>query len=292
MFNLLITLLPQMNSVTMTKNTFPIKITLLFLFLASFNLTAQTTLLSEDFNAGIPSGWLIINNDGLPMSSNPAVSFVTDAFVIRDNPDNPNNGDSLLMTSSWHATTGGQADDFLILPQLTLGAFGNYVYFDARSFDLTHPEGLEILVSNTGTAIEDFAVLDTAYSNIVMSPYWTTYQVSLDSIGVQNQTVYIAFRHFGSDQYLLALDNISVEMENPVTIEEVAAMNVEVYPNPTSDILYINQMEEPFSFVVYNLLGESVISGVGNQQIDLSAITKGIYTLHIEGYLPKKIIKL
>jgi hypothetical protein len=61
-----------------------------------------------------------------------------------------------------------------------------------------------------------------------MSPYWTTYQVSLDSIGVQNQTVYIAFRHFGSDQYLLALDNISVEMENPVTIEEVAAMNVEV----------------------------------------------------------------
>jgi hypothetical protein len=51
-------------------------------------------------------------------------------------------------------------------------------------------------------------------------------------------------------------------------------------------------MEEPFSFVVYNLLGERVMSGVGNQQIDLSAITKGIYMLHIEGYLPKKIIKL
>lgn len=281
-----------MNCTIMTKSFFTLKSVLLLSLLVSVKLSAQTVVVSEDFNTGIPSGWLIINNDGLPMSSNPAVSFVTDAFVLRDNPDNPNNGDSLLMASSWHATTGGQADDYLILPQITLGAFGNTISFDARSLDLTHPEGLQVLVSTTGTAIEDFSFILPAFTNLLMSPYWTTYNVSLDSIGVQNQTVYIAFRHFGSDQFLLALDNISVEIENPVSIEEQAVMNIEVYPNPTNDILYINQMEEAFSFVLYNLLGESVMSGVGNQQIDLSAITKGIYTLHIEGYLPKKIIKL
>src|SRR5690606_26374885 len=103
----------------MIKYILTLKSDLCFIFLASVELSAQTTLISEDFNNGFPSGWQLIDNDALPIFNHPSVNFVTDAFVIRDNPDNPNSGDSLLMATSWHATAG-DADDYLILPQVTL----------------------------------------------------------------------------------------------------------------------------------------------------------------------------
>jgi hypothetical protein len=268
----------------------------LFCFLVSLilftsgNVLAQTILINEDFNQGIPSGWLIIDNDALPVFNDPAVNFIDDAFVLRDNPDNPDVGDSLLMATSWHATPG-QADDYLITPQITLGAFGNTVYFDARSVDLTHPEGLEIRVSITGTAIEDFFVLDSAFYNLTMSPYWTTYEVSLDSIGAQGQTVYIAFRHFGNDQYLLLLDNIRVETENPAGIISTDLIDFSLYPNPANERLYLGGLTQEEEVVITDLTGQLIWKGWVYNEIEIESLTTGIYTLTCKG-VTRKFVKL
>jgi hypothetical protein len=249
------------------------------LFLLSLNnLLAQTVLIDEDFNMGIPSGWILVDNDALPIFNHPAVNFIDNAFVLRDNPDNPNSGDSLLITTSWHATPG-QADNYLITPQITLGAFGNYVYFDARSVDLTHPEGLEVRVSTTGTSIEDFFILDSAYYNLTMSPYWTTYEVSLDSIGAQGQQVYVAFRHIGNDQYLLLLDNILIETENTTGIFSTSINPVTLYPNPAQNQLYINGLDSSSDVLIFDIAGQVIWRGITQHAIDIQSLSPGIYTL-------------
>jgi hypothetical protein len=262
---------------------------ILFLFLLK-NHQAQTVLINENFNQGFPSGWMLIDNDALPVFNHPAVNFIDNAFVLRDNPDNPNVGDSLLKATSWHATPG-EADDYLITPQITLGTFGNYVYFDARSVDLSHPEGLEIRVSTSGTAIEDFSVLDAAYYNLTMSPYWDTYTVSLDSIGAQGQQVYVAFRHFGNDQYLLLLDNIRIETENPVGITNPTIHSITLFPNPVQNMLFIQGLETPTETHIFNIAGQLVWSGIVQHKIDTQAITPGIYTLICNGRA-QKFVKL
>jgi hypothetical protein len=261
------------------------------ILLISIHLTgiSQTILINEDFNNGIPNNWTIINNDSLPISQNSAVSFVTNGFVLRDNPDNSNVGDSLLMASSWHEELG-EADDYLILPQITLGSFGNYLYFEARSIDFSHPEGLEVLISLVGSEISDFMMVEPAYSNLIMSPYWTTYKISLDSLNLQNQTINIAFRHFGNDQYLLALDNIIIESENPTGMIENQYNELSFYPNPAKKSVVINNLEMPLKFWIYNNIGKVVSTGFVMDKIDLQDLDQGLYFLQIEGYNTKKLI--
>jgi hypothetical protein len=269
------------------------KFSLIIFYLFLFNtikVSGQTVLIDENFNAGFPSGWLLIDHDNLPIFNHPAVNFINDAFVIRDNPDDPNIGDSLLMASSWHATPG-QADNYLITPQITLGAFGNYVYFDARSVDLTHPEGLEIRVSVTGTAIEDFFVLDSAYYNLTMSPYWNTYAVSLDSIGVQGQQLYVAFRHIGNDQYLLLLDNIRIETENTVGISSKENQPITLYPNPAREQLYLSGIEHTEEALITDLTGQVIWRGRVQNEIDIQSLATGIYMLTCKG-VTQKFVKL
>ncbi len=261
------------------------------ILLLSIQLTgiSQTILINENFNNGIPNNWTIVNNDSLLISQNPSVNFVTDGFVLRENPDNLNVGDSLLMASSWHEELG-EADDYLILPQITLGSFGNYLYFDARSIDFSHPEGLEVLISSAGSDISDFMIVEPAFSNLIMSPYWTTYKISLDSLNLQNQTINIAFRHFGNDQYLLALDNIIVESDNPIGIIENHLNELSFYPNPAKKDIIINNLEMPLKYWIYNSIGKVVSVGVVMDKIDLQSLEYGMYFLQIEGFNTKKLI--
>lgn len=264
-------------------------VTILLLISISQYFSGQTSIINENFNGGFPINWIVINNDSLPISQNPSVNFVTDGFVLRENPDNLNVGDSLLMASSWHEELG-EADNYLILPQITLGSFGNYLYFDARSIDFSHPEGLEVLISLAGSDISDFMMVEPAFSNLIMSPYWTTYKISLDSLNLQNQTINIAFRHFGNDQYLLALDNIIVESDNPIGMIENHFNELSFYPNPAKNDIIINNLEMPLKYWIYNSIGKVVSVGVVMQKIDLQGLDYGMYFLQIEGFNTKKLI--
>ena len=94
------------------------------LFIAIF-ITAQcfgqTLLLNQDFNNGFPTGWQMVDNDGATPYNDPAVNFIDDAFVITDNYDALGTGDQILVATSWFENPD-DADDFLILTKLTMGA--------------------------------------------------------------------------------------------------------------------------------------------------------------------------
>jgi hypothetical protein len=78
------------------------------------------------------------------------------------------------------------------------------------------------------------------------------------------------------------LNQIMCETSSTATIE--APISVKMYPNPTSELLVVENIEYT-SFTIYNQLGQRVIDGNLNQgmnQINTSDLGHGIYEICFE----------
>lgn len=73
-------------------------------------------------------------------------------------------------------------------------------------------------------------------------------------------------------------------------------INIEIYPNPTSGIIYIsipNGNHLDFSYKVFNLLGEKIIEGpLTTNTINLSSLSRQIYILELYSIGFKKQVKI
>lgn len=88
---------------------------------------------------------------------------------------------------------------------------------------------------------------------------------------------------------------ITVELGKIVMIDEIEYNSVEVYPNPTSGILYVD-MEDSFDAIIYNYQGQVVKKLYGiNAQIEMSGLKGGIYFVEIRtddnAFVKKVLVK-
>ena len=71
--------------------------------------------------------------------------------------------------------------------------------------------------------------------------------------------------------------------------------DIQLYPNPTSDILNITAVSEKATFRIFNLLGQEVIKGsINNNIVNVNTITSGNYILEIndnDTVVSKRFIK-
>ena len=201
---------------------------LLFLSVFLFS-NAQTTILSEDFNNGFPSGWQLIDDDqGIPYN-NSNVNFITDAFVMAEDYDSTGTGDSILVATSWLDPIV-DANDFLILPSVTLGPSGNYIYFETKSIDQSYPDGIQLLYTFNDLSVDTIMSSGVLFDTIAAPPFWTQFAVDLDTLGLENQTVHLVFRHYGNDQFILGLDNIRIDINDPSSIQNTLSNHFSIYP--------------------------------------------------------------
>lgn len=257
------------------------RILLSVLILLSYTAPAQVTILQENFNSGMPSAWMTINNDGLSPYNDPAVNFVTDAWVASAAMEVDSTGDLDLYSTSWY-NPAGTADDWLITPQITLGAYGNFLRWQARSEDASFPDGYLVLASKTGTAIGDFT--DTLFITGSEIPTWQNREISLDSSGLTSETIYIAFVNNSTDKFLLLLDNISVEIDNPLSTSNTAMPKLSIFPNPASERVFIHATPGAY-ITVRDVAGKVLTQRKINQattELSTSNWAKGIYFVTVE----------
>jgi hypothetical protein len=57
--------------------------------------------------------------------------------------------------------------------------------------------------------------------------------------------------------------------------------NLSVYPNPTKNILFIEGNELPVQIIIYNVLGQELISVKNTNIIDVEYLSTGVYTIKI-----------
>ena len=65
--------------------------------------------------------------------------------------------------------------------------------------------------------------------------------------------------------------------------ETYSQMALEVYPNPVSDVLHINNIHrQEVEYAIFNVLGQMVTSGSTDGNINVADLTKGLYVLQIK----------
>lgn len=245
---------------------------ILALGLISTNAVAQTQVYSEDFQNGLPVAYSIVDNDGLTPDA--AVSEFSDAWILLADPDNTS--DSIVGSTSFFDPVG-QADRWLITPAITLGAYGNSLFWDAKSHDPSFPDNYMVLASKTDALLPSFT--DTLLSVTGELAEWTYREINLSDSGLDNETVHLAFVNRTDDGFKLYLDSISVTIEDPVGLNELEPFAVNVYPNPTKGLVHISG---EFDIVrIYSTTGTLILESTENK-IDLSEYNSGVYLISVQ----------
>jgi hypothetical protein len=249
---------------------------------SSFSAIAQTELLNTDFQTGMPVNYTVVDNDGL--SPNSAVAEFTSAWITLEDPEYP--GDQVAASTSFFEPIG-TADRWMITPAITLGAFGNFVEWSARSQDASYPDDYLVLVSNTDAQLSSFT--DTIGYVNEENFEWTTRTVDLSDEGYDGQTIYIAFVNVTENGYKLYIDDIRVWKDDPAGINEQTLISAKVYPNPFSDTFTIETSEEA-EITVFNSNGRMIVA-THDKTIDLRSYPNGVYYVNVNTSTGVKTIK-
>jgi len=263
------------------------KIILITILVSSFSINAQTDILTEDFESGIPNTWTIINNDQNTLDATVASEY-TAPWITVENPDYDT--DHVAACASYFDPEG-TASRWLISPQINLGPYGNYLHLDARSQDPSYPDSYMILISTSGNAVIDFS--DTLFISDQTPPTWMNHIVGISDSGYNNIPVYLAFVDNSFYGYKLYLDNIRVEKESIAGLTVNKPIDFKLYPNPVENILNIQTNDKISELTIYDLNGKIVLQSNQNQ-VDVSILQAGFYTIKIsteKGVGFQKLIK-
>ena len=79
--------------------------------------------------------------------------------------------------------------------------------------------------------------------------------------------------------------NIIPTTPPPTTVHESSfQQQLEVYPNPVSDVLYLKNLpSETVQYSIFNVLGQEMTAGSTNGSISVAGLQKGVYFLQIKG---------
>lgn len=252
------------------------------------SISAQTTVLEENFDAGIPASFLLYDNDGYTPHAD--VSEYSDAWISKQDPDDDAN---TVASATSYFNEPGMADRWLVTPSLELGAFGNTLSWVGKSHDASYAESYLVLLSTTGAAVEGFT--DTLEAVINEDVYWTSHSVNLSEKGYDGQTVHIAFVLRTIDGFKFYMDSLKVTKEDPVGVDAIAsATTFRLYPNPaTEKILF--QSEFPVQqAIVRDLNGAVMLQTGSDNEMDVRNLSAGIYFLelvHSEGTSSQRFVK-
>ncbi len=173
------------------------------ILLNPFNLSAQI-IFSEDFQNGMPPSFTLINVDGRTPES--GVSYVNNAWVTRTDFDD--NTNMAAVSTSWYNPPGA-ADDWMITPQITLGA-NSILRWRAKAQDDDFPDGYQVRISTGSPTVNDFNANLALFVRAAELPAWTQRSVMIPA-QYANQDVYLAFRNNSNDMFLLFIDDIIVQ---------------------------------------------------------------------------------
>lgn len=209
------------------------------------------------------------------------------------------NGNNIVQTVSSITATFTASNDIVTL--INGGGFagssGNVAFVDypgAASATVSFSTPIDLLTlyafnadDNVG-ATWTFTPTGGSNSNVVQYISATTGStVTLNWTNITSFTITstIPNEYFG-------LDNI--KLGSTLSVENFSIKSkILVYPNPSSDFIYIQGLSEMENYRIYNNLGVEVISGVISREdkIDIQNLTNGIYFLKFANGNTSKFIK-
>lgn len=259
----------------------------LFIFCFIGQIQAQTMLLQTDFQTGIPSNYTLLNLDN--QTPHPLVLEYASGWITAPDPENLT--DTVAAVSSYFENADS-ANRWLITPALPLGGFGNFISWQAKSHDPSFPDDYLVLVSHTTN--DPSAFTDTIGFVQEENFEWTFREVNLSENGYNDSTIYIAFVLRTVDGFKLYIDDIEVRKEDPVGLIENPIFELLVYPNPSTDLISIKNLQDVSKLEILDFNGQ-VLAHSFQSSISVSELFTGSYLLRCTtptGTYTKPILKL
>lgn len=248
------------------------KLSALFFFLLFFKIgNSQITLLSTDFQSGIPTNYSIVNNDGNTPYATMTEFIGQNAWISIQDPDSTSN---IVAAATSYFESPDSADRWLISPQITLSSFGNYFSWKAKSHDPSFPDDYLVLLSTTDSLPSSFT--DTIGSVEQENFEWTEREVNLSNLGLNDSSIYIAFVLRTYDGFKLYVDDVQVRGEDVTGLNESTVEYFKVYPNPFSDVIQIDSDKNIESILIKDLNGKTLLETKENK-INLDFLMNGYY---------------
>lgn len=260
---------------------------------------AQETIFSEDFNSETfdfaAEGWVQHKLDG--QTNNPAMSdyfpanMVWGILLFGNAPEN-----QFAASTSFFTNAGVAANRWLVTPAIEIPASGAMLTFTDATGDVDAPDGYELYVSTTGTAVADFGMTPIV-TRTMNSEDFT--ERTVDLAAYAGETIHIAWRHNTTNGFLFLLDDVAVTSAT-AGVNDVFASKFSVYPNPANDVITIANAENMLvnGVKITDLKGrvvkEAKLAGTVEAQISISDLASGMYMVTVssdKGTATKKIIK-
>jgi len=189
-------------------------------------------------------------------------------------------GDWLAMYESSNTLPG---NDWLFSTCVELQASQTYTltfwYSVGKRFGEVVPEklkvafGTEPVPSEMNDIIIDLGTINNA-NYLQQTSHFTVPATGIYFIG------WHAYSNAGS--FYIALDDIALDISQGIS--SVDADQISLYPNPASDLLYIQTRNPVLSVTFYNAMGQQVLElpvNADNNQVDVSSLPNGLYMLKV-----------
>jgi pimeloyl-ACP methyl ester carboxylesterase len=216
------------------------------------------------------------------------------------------NGYDVSKVSWWNnnyiwAYAGGNELPIWINYQFNIDNYENLdsinVVFRARG---TTSEG--VFYSYLYEQINNVIVSDNQ-QQLINSTEWSTYALMLPKSYFYEGINQVKIGTSAGSQTYVALNGIAIEfyysqntvvvhIGSPSTIKE---KNIQVYPNPANNVLFIDGLTENIKLAMYEITGKLIIiKKIANNQFDISHLQSGMYLVKVEtseGIVTEKFVK-
>jgi len=99
--------------------------------------------------------------------------------------------------------------------------------------------------------------------------------------GEKDAVMRIETNVIGGNEIVTNIEYRDIYLGLDASIKELSNLNLNIYPNPTTDKIHIAGISEPFEYKIMSNSGQLVAAGHGNQAIDVSELNDGNYNLWI-----------
>jgi hypothetical protein len=255
-----------------------IKISILCFIIFIFHFgSAQSTLLSTDFQSGIPLSFSILDQDANSEDPSMTEFLNQSAWIGFSDPDSATN---FVAAATSYFSPIDTANRWLITPSMTLGSFGNRITWKAKSHDPSYPDDYLVLISHTDASITSFT--DTIGSIEEENFEWTTRTVDLSQKGYDDSTVYVAFVLRTFDGFKLYIDDILVEKDiDANAVETPSELEISVYPNPCKSLLNIQGINGPFTGEIRSIQ-QQLLQIIDSTEVNVENLPSGVFILNLK----------
>ena len=152
---------------------------------------------------------------------------------------------------------------------------------DISSWDVSSVTNMEWMFLQTFSFNQDIGAWDV--SSVTDMDYMF-YEASSFNQNISNWCV----TNITSEPTEFSINSSLIESNKPVwgtcptaSVDDQNQLDISIYPNPTSDIVYIEGNYTQLKVIIYNVLGKEILNKSITNSIDISHLDNGVYILQL-----------